>query len=154
MIVDDVKENEEENDESDNDYSKQGIFGKYTNYSYTSNRTTTDEISTNTKDIVDTNEETETDNSSNQNTRDVPNNINNDKEATEIKLSNGIEALSGRKFKGDELTTYRDAFGPKKEGMIRISGFNTNSIQLDEITSTCQELIDLQADIRCYQEVC
>ena len=105
MIVEDIKENKQENDESDNNYSKQGIFWKYTNYGYTSDRTITDEISTNTKDTVDTNKETEADNSSNQNTKDAPNNINIDKEATEIKVSNEIEALSGKKFKGDKLTT-------------------------------------------------
>ena len=137
VIVEDGKEKEEENDESDNDYSKQGTFGKYTNYGCTSDRTTTDEISTNTKDTVDTNKETETDNSSNQNTRDAPNDINDDKDATEIKLPNEIEALSDRKFKSDELTTYGDAFGPKKKKMMQILAFNTNSIQLDEITSTC-----------------
>ena len=135
MIVEDVNEDEEENGEPDNhNYSKQGIFGKYTNYDYTSAKTTTDEISTNTNNTVDTNEETETNNSSNQSTRDVSNNINDDEEATEIELPNEIEALSGKTFKGGELTTYGDAFGPKKEGMLRISGFNTNSIQLDEIT--------------------
>ena len=37
--------------------------------------------------------------------------------------------------------------------MLRILGFNTNSIQIDEIRSTCQESIDLQVDIQCYQEV-
>ena len=60
VIVEDFSENEEENDEPDNhNCSKQGIFGKYTNYGYTSDRTTTDEISTNTNDTVDTNEETQ-----------------------------------------------------------------------------------------------
>ena len=59
MIVEDDNEDEEENDKSDNhDYSKQGIFGKYTIYGYTSNRTTTNETSTNIKDTVDTNKET------------------------------------------------------------------------------------------------
>ena len=48
-------------------------------------------------------------------------------------LPNGIKALPGRKFTGDELTTYGDAIKKKKTGMIRISGFNTNSIKLDEI---------------------
>ena len=70
VIVEDMKENDKENDESDNKYSKQGIFGKYINYYYTSNKTTMDEISTNTKDIVDTDKENATDNSSNQSTRD------------------------------------------------------------------------------------
>ena len=42
----------------------------------------------------------------------------------------------------------------KKEGMIRISDFDTNSLQLDEIASTCQESIDIQVKIQCYQEVC
>ena len=53
VIVEDVNENEEENDEPDNNYSKQKIFGNFTNYGYTSNRTTTDEISTNTNNTVD-----------------------------------------------------------------------------------------------------
>ena len=38
--------------------------------------------------------------------------------------------------------------------MLRISGFNNNSIHLDEIRATCQDSIDLQVDIQCYQEVC
>ena len=58
-------------------------------------------------------------------------------------MSNEIKALSGRKFIGDELTTYGDELGRKKEGMIRISGFNTNSIQLDKIRSTYRESIDV-----------
>ena len=57
-------------------------------------------------------------------------------------LPNEIKALSGRKFTGDEMTTYGDAIEKKKEEMIQISGFNTNSIQLDEIRSTCQGSID------------
>ena len=38
--------------------------------------------------------------------------------------------------------------------MLQISGFSTNSIQLNEIKPTYQESIDLQIDIQCYQEVC
>ena len=38
--------------------------------------------------------------------------------------------------------------------MIQISGFNTNSFQLDEIRSTCQESINQQVDIEYFQEVC
>ena len=67
---------------------------------------------------MDTNEQKGTDNSINQSTRDVPSNTNDDKEVKEIKLPNKIEALSGQKFKSDELTTYGDEFGPKKEGML------------------------------------
>ena len=85
-------------------------------------------ISINTNDTADTNNETEPDDSSNRNTRAAPNNINDDNDATKIKLSNDIETLSGRKSIGDELTTYGDVVGPKKEGMIQTSGFNTNSI--------------------------
>ena len=151
MIVGDVNEGEE-NDQLDNpNYNKQGIFGHHTNYGYTSQKTTNDESSINTKDTVNTHEEMGTNILVDQGTRDVLTNTNND---NEVKLINEIKALSGRKFKGDKLTTYRDAFGPKEEGMLRISGFNTNSIQLDEIESTCQESIDLQVDIQCYQEVC
>ena len=143
VIVEDVNKDKEENDESDNpNYSKQGIFGQYTNYGYTNHKTTTDEVSINTKDTVNTNKETETDNSINQGKRDVPTNTNNDRE---VKLPNTIEALSGRKFKADELTTYGDEFGPPKvKRMLRISDFNTYGIQLNEIKSTCQESIDLQ----------
>lgn len=46
----------------------------------------------------------ETNNSNNQITRNLPNNINNDGE--EVKLPNEIKALSGRKFKGNKLNTY------------------------------------------------
>ena len=91
-------------------------------------------MSINTKD-TDTNNKTKLDDSSNEHTRAVLNNINDDKDATEINLQNEIEALSGRKFKGDELTKYGDVFGQKKEGMIQIFGFNINSIQLDDIRS-------------------
>ena len=50
------------------------------------------------------------------------------KDATETKFPNKIKVLSGKKFIGNELTTYGDAIVKKKEGMIQISGFNTNSI--------------------------
>ena len=63
-------------------------------------------------------------------------------------LQNEIKALPGRKFTGDELTTYGDAKNKK------ISGFNTNSIKLEEIRLTYQESIDQQIDIQYFQEVC
>ena len=69
-------------------------------------------------------------------------------------MPNEIKALPGRKFTGNELTTYGNMIDEKKTGMIQISGFNTNSIRLDEIKSTCQESIDQQIDIQCFQEVC
>ena len=75
--------------------------------------------------------------------RDEP--INNN--PAEEMLPNEIKALSGRKFTGDELKTYGEAVKEKEEGMLRISGFNTNSINLDEIRATCQDSIDLQVDI-------
>ena len=107
-----------ENDEPDNhNCSKQGIFGKYTNYGYTSDRTTTDEISTNTNDTVDTNKETETNNSINNSTRDEPTTTNN---ATEVKLPNEIKALSRQKLTDNELKTYGDAMEEKEEGMMRV----------------------------------
>ena len=135
--MDDDKENEKGNKKSAKEYSKQGIFGKYINYGYTINRTTTTNMmSVNNKNTVDTNNETNPDNSLYYHTRTVPNNTNDDNDTTEIKLPNEIEALSGRSFIGDELTTYGDAMGQKKEGMIKISGFNTNSIKLNEIRST------------------
>ena len=52
------------------------------------------------------------------------------------------------------MTTYGDTIEKKKTGMIQISGFNTSSIQLDKIRSTCQESINQQIDIQCFQEVC
>ena len=81
---------------------------------------------------------------SDQDTRDVLTNIKND---IEVNLLNEIEVLSGKNFKGEVLTSYGDAFGPKEEGMLLISGFNTNSIKIDEIRSTRQESVDLQVDI-------
>ena len=65
-----------------------------------------------------------------------------------------IKALPGRKVTGDELTTYGDVIEQEKTGMIRISGFNTNSIKLDEIRSICQEDVNQQINIQCFQEVC
>ena len=62
-------------------------------------------------------------------------------------LPNEIKALLGRKFTRDELKTYGDEIKKKEEGMLRISGFNNNSINLDEIRATCQDSIDLQVDI-------
>ena len=53
-----------------------------------------------------------------------------------------IKSLPGRKFTGNELTIYGNIIDEKKTGMIQISGFNTNSIKLDEIRSTYQEAID------------
>ena len=38
--------------------------------------------------------------------------------------------------------------------MIQILGFSINSIQLDEIRSTCKESIDKQICIQCFLEVC
>ena len=38
--------------------------------------------------------------------------------------------------------------------MLRILGFNNNSINLNKIRATCQDSIDLQVDIQCFQEVC
>ena len=69
-------------------------------------------------------------------------------------LQNEIKALSGRKFTGTELITYGNKIEEKKTRMIRISGFNANSIKLDEVGATCQESIDQQIDIQCFQEVC
>ena len=60
----------------------------------------------------------ETNNSNNQGTRDLPNNINGDRE--EVKLPNKIETLSSQEFKGDELTTYRNEL-KSKEKMLHIS---------------------------------
>ena len=73
----------------------------------------------------------ETNNSINKVQRDLPNNINNDGE--EVKLPNVIKTLSSRKFKGDEFNTYGDELQSTAIGMLRISGFNTNSIKLDEV---------------------
>ena len=135
VIMEDVNKEEEENDESGNhDYSKQGIVGRYTNYGYTSHRTTTDEVCINTNDTLDTNKETETTNSINQGISNLLNNTNDDRV---VKLPNEIKTLSGWKFKGDELTTYKTEFGLKAKRMLHISDFNTNSIQLDEIKLTC-----------------
>ena len=67
--------------------------------------------------------------------------------AAEDTLPNEIKVLSGRKFTGDKLKTYRDAIKEKEEGLLRISGFNNNSINLYEIRATCQDSIDLQVDI-------
>ena len=57
VIVVDVNGEKEENDELDNhDYSRQGIFRRYTNYGYISHRTTTNKVSINTNETVDINE--------------------------------------------------------------------------------------------------
>ena len=69
-------------------------------------------------------------------------------------LRNEIKAMSGRKFTGTELITYGNKIEEKKTGMIRISGFNPNGIKLDKICATCQESVDQQIDIQCFQEVC
>ena len=72
-----------------------------------------------------------------------------------IRRPNTIKALSGHKFQGDKLTTYGDVIEPKVKGILQISGFNTNSITLDEeIEAKRQASMDLQVDIQCYQEVC
>ena len=63
------------------------------------------------------------------------------------KFPNKIKALSGRKFIGDVLTTYKDAIRKKKKAMLQISGFITNVFFLDEVRSTCQVLIDQLVDI-------
>ena len=60
-------------------------------------------------------QETENDNPINQGTRNLPNNTNNDRE---VRLPNKIKALSGRKFKGDELTTYRVEIGLKTKEIL------------------------------------
>ena len=69
-------------------------------------------------------------------------------------LRNKIKAMSGRKFTGTKLITYGNKIKEKKTGMIRILGFNPNGIKLDEIRATCQESVDQQIDIQCFQEVC
>ena len=69
-------------------------------------------------------------------------------------LQNEIKALPGRKFKGTELITYRNEIEEKKTGTIQILDFNPNGIKLDEIRATCQESIDQQIGIQCFQEVC
>ena len=69
-------------------------------------------------------------------------------------LPNDIKALPDRKFPRDKLTTYGDVIKEKKTGMIQISGFNTKSIKMDEIRSTCQESNNQQIDIQCFEEVC
>lgn len=54
--MNDGKENKKGNEKSTKEYSKQEIFGKYTNYGYTSDRTTiTDMMSVNTNNTVDIN---------------------------------------------------------------------------------------------------
>ena len=63
---------------------------------------------------------------------------------------NGIKALPGRKFTSDKLTTYEDMIDEIKTGMIQTSGFNTNSIKLNEIRSTCQVSIDQQIDFQYF----
>ena len=92
VIVEDVNEDEENEETNNHDYSKHGIFGQYTNYGYTSHKTTIDESSIDTDDTVNTNEGMETDISIDQGTRDVPTNTNID---TEVKLPNNSLALSG-----------------------------------------------------------
>ena len=69
-------------------------------------------------------------------------------------LQNEIKALPGRKLTSNELNTYGNMIDEKKKGMIQISGVNTNSTKLKEIRSTCQESINQQIDIQCFQEVC
>ena len=66
IMMSQKKENRDVSTTTNNRYSKQGIFEKYTNYGYTCNRTsTTDMMSINTNNTVDTNNETESDDSSN-----------------------------------------------------------------------------------------
>ena len=115
--VKDVNKATKEIDESGNhDYNKHNIFGQYTNSGYTSHKTTTDESSIDTKDTtVNANKKGQTNNSIEQDTREVLINTTINKE---IKLPNEIEALSGRKFKGEKLTTYGDEFEPKAKGML------------------------------------
>ena len=93
VIMEDVYDEEEENNEPDNhNYSEQGIVGMYTNYGYTSHRTTMNEDSIDANDTVNTNKGTETNNSNNGVTKGSPNNINVDGE--EVKLPSKIKALS------------------------------------------------------------
>ena len=67
---------EEENDEVDNHNYSKGIFRTYTNYVHTSHRTTTNDDSVSVNVIMNTNEETDTKNSNNGGTKDLPNNVN------------------------------------------------------------------------------
>ena len=92
MIVKDVEEAEENNQLAYHDYTKQGIFGQYTKYGYTSHETTIDESSIDTDNTVNTDKETETYNLIDRGTRGVPT-INNKDIA--IKLPNEIKALLG-----------------------------------------------------------
>ena len=68
-------------------------------------------------------------------TNESPSNVKDD--GAKVEQTNVIKALSSQKFQGDELKTYRDEIKPKTKGMLQISGFNTNSIQLDEIKIIC-----------------
>ena len=72
-------------------------------------------MSINTNDTVAINNETKSDDSSHRNTRAASYNIKK-KDDIETKLPNEIKALSSRKFIGEELTTYGNAIGKKKEG--------------------------------------
>ena len=106
------KEEKERKEQPDKPvHNKQGTFGQYTNYGCTSHKTSIDESSTDTHITVNTNG-METDDLSKHSRRDVRTNTNN---AIEVKLPNEIKALSGRKFTGDELTTYRDEIGERKK---------------------------------------
>ena len=57
-------------------------------------------------------------------------------------------------IQGDELKTYGDVLYSKAKGKLSVTGFNTNSIEVDEIKSTFQDSIVQQFDIQCYQEKC
>ena len=104
----------------------------YTNYCYISYRTTINsDDSVDTNNLIITSKEKETNNSNNRKTKESPNNINDYEE--KAKLPNEIKALSDWKFKGNKLKMYGDTIKPKAKGMIHIPGFNTNSIQLNEI---------------------
>ena len=113
IVKDEQKEKEEEGKEQIDKpfHNKQGIFGQYTEYGYTSHKTSIDESSTDTNITVNTNG-MDIDDLSEHSTRDVPTKTNN---ATQVKLPNEIKSLSGRKFTGNELTTYGDTIGKKKE---------------------------------------
>ena len=82
VIVNDIDEEEEHYQLDNNGYTKRETFGQYINYGYTSQEHGIDESGIDTDNTVHTKQKTDNNNSSNQSTRDVPNDISNDKEAT------------------------------------------------------------------------